>query len=131
LSLFWFVESSCGYNQALSEEELDLQEEIPLDKTQPLALKFLKEAVNGAWLQSVFTSPPLVAQSSAFHRLEYNLIGCFFGYRTPSLSKFLNSLIGLPSIENLKSKDKSHKPSWSRGLWDDVNLENLECHLKK
>jgi len=32
----------------LSEEELDLQEEIPLDKTQPLALKFLKEAVNGA-----------------------------------------------------------------------------------
>ena len=43
--------------------------------TQALALKFLYDAVNGACVQSVFTSPPLVAQSSAFHKLEYILIG--------------------------------------------------------
>jgi hypothetical protein len=39
------------------------------------ALKFLYDAVNGAFVQSVFTMPPLVAQSSAFHKLEYILIG--------------------------------------------------------
>ncbi|XLR01700.1 hypothetical protein S83_067898, partial [Arachis hypogaea] len=62
--------------EAIMEEFDDdkLHEETPLDQTQPLAFKFLKEAVNGAWLQSVFTSPPLVAQSSAFERLEYNFI---------------------------------------------------------
>ena len=70
--------------------------------TQALALKFLYDAVNGACVQSVFTSPPLVAQSSAFHRLEYILIGCSFGNATPFDSMFLNSLIGVPSTEKLK-----------------------------
>ena len=64
--------------------------------------EFLKEAVNGASLQSVLTRPPLVAQSSAFHRLEYILIAWFLGNGTPFDSMFLNSLIGLPSTEKLK-----------------------------
>ena len=79
------------------EDEFELQEETPLDQTQALALKFLKDAVKGAWFQSVLTRPPLVAQSSAFQRLEYILMDWFFGYGTPAESRFLNSLIGLPS----------------------------------
>jgi len=82
-------------------EEEAHEEEPEEDHTQASALKFLYEAMNGAWLQSVFTSPPLVAQSSASHRLEYILIGCFFGNGTPFVSKFLNSLMGVPSTENL------------------------------
>ena len=84
--------------------EFEPQEEAPEDQTQALALKFLYEAVKGAWLQSVFTKPPLVAQSSAFHRLEYILIAWFFGYGTPFDSKFLNFLIGVPSTEKLKKQ---------------------------
>uniref|UniRef100_A0A9I9E7D2 Uncharacterized protein n=1 Tax=Cucumis melo TaxID=3656 RepID=A0A9I9E7D2_CUCME len=61
-----------------------------------------EEASNGAWVQSVFTSPPLVAQLSAFHKLEYILIGCFFGKGTPIDSELLNSLIGVSSTEKLK-----------------------------
>ena len=82
-------------------EEEEHEEEPEEDQTQASALKFLYEAVNGAWLQSVFTSPPLVAQSSASHKLEYILMGWFLGNGTPFVSKFLNSLIGVPSTENL------------------------------
>ncbi|MCH93084.1 hypothetical protein A2U01_0014032, partial [Trifolium medium] len=58
---------------------LEEQEEPEEVQTQACALKFLYVAVNGAWAQSVFTSPPLVAQFSAFHRLEYILMAWFFG----------------------------------------------------
>lgn len=57
--------------------------------------------MNGALDQSVLTRPPLVAQSSAFHKLAYNLIGLFFGNKTPIDSEFLNSLIGVSSTVNL------------------------------
>ncbi|RYR30295.1 hypothetical protein Ahy_A01g001490 isoform E [Arachis hypogaea] len=97
------VSNSCESHELLVEEEPEPepQDEAPLDHMQASALKFLYEAVNGAFVQSVFTSPPLVAQSSAFHKLEYILIGWLFGKGTPMLSEFLNSLIGVPSTENL------------------------------
>ena len=79
-------------------------EEAPLVQTHALALKFLYDAVNGALLQSVLTKPPLVAQSSAFQRLEYIFIAWLFGYGTPFDSLFLNLLIGFPSTEKLKQK---------------------------
>ena len=60
--------------------------------------------MNGAFDQSVFTNPPLVAQSSAFHRLEYSLIAWFFGNGTPIDSAFLNSLMGTLSTKKLRSK---------------------------
>ena len=97
------MESNSSESQALGEEAEFEQEEVPEDTVQALALKFLYEAVNGAWLQSVLTSPPLVAQSSAFQRLEYILIAWFLGNGTPFDSMFLNSLIGAPSTEKLKS----------------------------
>lgn len=75
------------------ELDLEWQEDEPTDENQ-------MHALNGALLQSVFTRPPCVVQSSAFHRLEYILIAWFFGYGTPTLSEFLNSLIGVPSTEN-------------------------------
>lgn len=56
-----------SFEELEGEEE---QEEEPEDQMHAWALKFLYEAVNGALLQSVFTSPPRVAQSSAFQRLE-------------------------------------------------------------
>lgn len=62
--------------------------------------------MNGAFVQSVLTSPPLVAQLSAFHKLEYILIGWFFGKGTPIVSEFLNSLMGVPSTENLNKELK-------------------------
>ncbi|THU52755.1 hypothetical protein C4D60_Mb10t07270 [Musa balbisiana] len=58
--------NSCHIQELLPEE----QEEAPEDQRQPSASKLLKAAVNGALDQSVFTSPPRVAQSSASHRLE-------------------------------------------------------------
>jgi hypothetical protein len=63
--------------------------------------------VKGARVQSVLIRPPLVAQSSAFQRLEYILICCFFGKGTPVDSKFLNSLMGFPSTEKLKKITKN------------------------
>lgn len=76
--------------------------DAPEDHMQALELKFLREAVNGGCDQSVLTSPPLVAQSSAFQRLEVILIGWFFGKGIPILdSRFLNSLMGMPSTDNL------------------------------
>ncbi|KAK7822004.1 putative xyloglucan endotransglucosylase/hydrolase protein 23, partial [Quercus suber] len=59
----------------VEEGEFEPQEDAPEVQTQAFALKFLYEAVKGACVQSVLTSPPLVAQSSAFQRLEYILIG--------------------------------------------------------
>jgi len=64
--------------------------------------------VNGAFVQSVLTSPPLVAQLSAFHKLEYILIGWFFGKGTPIVSEFLNSLMRVPSTENLNKELKEN-----------------------
>ena len=87
------------------EAELELQEDFPLAQMQALALKFLYDAVNGALHQSVLTRPPWVAQSSAFHRLEYILIGWLFGNGTAIASEFLNSLMGVPSTENLKKQN--------------------------
>ena len=49
-------------------QEDDVDDEEPA--RQALAFKFLYEAVKGACFQSVFTRPPCVAQSSAFHKLE-------------------------------------------------------------
>lgn len=85
----------------------EVQEVEPEDRhTQALSsLKFLYEAVKGAWVQSVLTRPPLVAQSSAFQRLEYILMGRFFGYGTPIDSMFLNSLMGVPSTDNLTTEN--------------------------
>ena len=60
--------------------------------------------MKGALDQSVFTNPPLVAQSSAFQRLEYILMGWFFGKGTPIDSAFLNSLMGTLSTKKLKKK---------------------------
>jgi len=80
---------------------LEEQEEPEEVQIQAFALKFLYEAMNGALVQSVFTIPPLVAQLSAFQRLEYILMAWFFGKATPFDSKFLNSLIGIPSTEKL------------------------------
>ena len=111
MSLFWLVESNSSFSHPLFEDEevLELQEDDPEDHTQALALKFLYEAVKGAWPQSVFTSPPLVAQSSAFQRLEYILMGWFFGYGTPRDSAFLNSLMGVPSTEKLNWTEQTSK----------------------
>ncbi|ONK72213.1 uncharacterized protein A4U43_C04F17010 [Asparagus officinalis] len=41
--------------------------------------------MNGAWLQSVFTLPPCVAQSSAFHTDAYIFMGWLIGYGFGSL----------------------------------------------
>lgn len=57
----------------LEEEEFlgeDVHLETPKDRTQASALKFWKDAVKGAFVQSILTMPPLVAQSSAFQILE-------------------------------------------------------------
>lgn len=78
-----------------------MQDDEPGARTQALALKFLKEAVKGAFDQSVFTRPPMVAQSSAFHRLAYILIGWLLGKGTPIDSKLLNTLMGMLSTKNL------------------------------
>ena len=86
----------------VEEGEFEPQEDAPEVQTQAFALKFLYKAVKGACVQSVLTSPPLVAQSSAFQRLEYILIGWFFGNGTPFDSKFLNSLMGVPFTEKLR-----------------------------
>ncbi|PKI59846.1 hypothetical protein CRG98_019728 [Punica granatum] len=59
------------------------------------------EAVKGVLDESVLMRQPLTAQSSAFHRLEYILIGWSFGNGTPIDPAFLNSPIGVPSTENL------------------------------
>lgn len=94
------MESNCCESKTeLVEFEFELQEVEPEDRQMQAlsALKFLYEAVKGAWDQSVLTRPPLVAQSSAFQRLEYILMDWFFGYGTPIDSKFLNSLMGVPS----------------------------------
>ena len=87
------------------DEVVEGQDDFPEDQTHASALKFLYEAVNGAFDQSVFTRPPLVAQSSAFQRLEYILIGWFFVNGTPIDSEFSNSLIGVPSTENLQHQN--------------------------
>ena len=86
-------------------ELLELQEDVPEVQTQAFALKFLYEAVKGACVQSVLTSPPLVAQSSAFQRLECIFIAWFLGNGTPIDSKFLNSLMGVPSTDRLKKQE--------------------------
>jgi len=46
--------------------------------------------------------PAHVAQSSAFRRLEYNLMGWFLGNGIPLDSWFLKSLIGMLSANNLE-----------------------------
>ena len=86
----------------VEEGEFEPQKDALEVQTQAFALKFLYEAVKGVYVQSVLTSPSLVAQSSAFQRLEYILIGWFFGNGTPFDSKFLNSLMGVPSTEKLR-----------------------------
>ena len=101
MSLSWLAESNSCESKTELEFELELEQDDDAeedDQTQARSsLKLLYEAVKGAWVQSVLTRPPLVAQSSAFQRLEYILIGWFFGYGTPIDSKFLNSLMGVPS----------------------------------
>ena len=92
--------------EVLEDGDFELQEDDPEDHKHALALKFLYDAVKGACVQSVFTSPPLVAESSAFQRLEYNLMGCFFGNGMPIDSEFLNFLMGVPSTEKLKCAAK-------------------------
>lgn len=87
-----------SFEELEGEEE---QEEEPEDQMHAWVLKFLYEAVKGALLQSVLTSPPRVAQSSAFQRLEYIHIAWFFGNGIPLDPRFLNSRIGVPSTENL------------------------------
>ncbi|RYR76999.1 hypothetical protein Ahy_A01g001490 isoform D [Arachis hypogaea] len=51
------VSNSCESHELLVEEEPEPepQDEAPLDHMQASALKFLYEAVNGAFVQSVFT----------------------------------------------------------------------------
>ncbi|MFS7985568.1 hypothetical protein Hanom_Chr11g00999931 [Helianthus anomalus] len=70
-----------------------------------LALNFRYEAVKGALVQSVFTRPPWVAQSSAFHKLAYTLIGWLLGKGTPAASWLLNTLTGMLSIKKLQQED--------------------------
>eukprot|EP01018_Ginkgo_biloba_P003172 Gb_22328 [translate_table: standard] len=62
--------------------------------------KFLYVDTNGACDQSVFTSPPFVAHSSAFHMDEYTPIPFLFGNATPLFSLFLNTRIGTSSTKN-------------------------------
>lgn len=50
--------------------DFEVQDLDPDETTQASALKFLKEAVKGAFVQSVLTRPPIVAQSLASQRLE-------------------------------------------------------------
>lgn len=71
------------------------------EASHPSTWKLLYEATNGALDQSVFSSPPLVAQSSAFHRLEYIFMGWSNGNLTPKSLLFLNTLIGTSSTKNL------------------------------
>lgn len=47
-----------------------------------------------------------MAQSLAFHSMEWILIGWLFGKATPSDSRFLNSLMGVLSTENLEKIEK-------------------------
>ena len=77
--------------------------------------------MKGACVQSVLISPPLVAQSSAFQRLEYILIGWFFGNGTPFDSKFLNSLMGVPFTEKLRWKSKKSIKSVYGKIWNKVH----------
>ncbi|CAN6482146.1 unnamed protein product [Victoria cruziana] len=65
----WFIQA---------EDEASQDERDPVF-AHPLMLMLLKVAVKGAFVQSVLTRPPCVAQSSASHRLAYNLIACLFG----------------------------------------------------
>lgn len=112
--------SSCCVNHKLFlGAELGLHDDLPPDPTQALALKFLYDAVNGAFDESVFTLPPCVAQSSAFQRLEYTLIAWLWGKGTPIDSKFLNSLIGVVSTENIVSGDSSSR----------VSRDKLQLHV--
>ena len=71
------------------------------DDSQPSTWNPLQDAMNGALDQSVFSSPPRVAQSSAFHRLEYIFIGWLNGNFTPKSLQFLNTLMGTSSTKNL------------------------------
>ena len=86
----------------VEEGEFEPQEDAPEVQTQAFALKFLYKAVKGAYVQSVLTSPPLIAYTLAFQRLEYILIGWFFENGTPFDSKFLNSLMAVPFTEKLR-----------------------------
>lgn len=81
------------------------------EASQPSIWKPLYEAMKGALDQSVFSSPPLVAQSSAFHRLEYIFIGWLNGKRTPKSLQFLNTLIGMSSTKNLFGNWHHHQSS--------------------
>lgn len=64
--------------------------------------------MKGALAQLVFSRPPLVAQSSAFQRLEYSFIGWLNGKRTPRSFAFLNTRIGMLSTKNLIKKKNSN-----------------------
>ena len=77
--------------------------------------------MKGACVQFVLTSPPLVAQSSVFQRLEYILIGWFFGNGTPFDSKFLNSLMGVPFTEKLRWKSKKSIQSVYEKIGNEVH----------
>nr|ACN33275.1 unknown [Zea mays] len=74
---------------------------LPPSQTQASALKPRKEATKGALDQSALTRPPCVAQSSAFHRLAYSLMGCVLGNATPRASWFLKSRTGVPSTAKI------------------------------
>lgn len=79
------------------------------DASQPSTWKLLYVAMKGALDQSVFSSPPLVAQSSAFQRLEYIFMGWLNGNFTPKSLQFLNTLMGTSSTKNLRVKKKTIK----------------------
>lgn len=64
--------------------------------------------MKGAWLQSVLTLPPCVAQSSAFHIELYTPMGWSFGYGNPCFSMLVWTRIGVSSTRNL-SREKHIK----------------------
>ncbi|GER41768.1 methionine aminopeptidase 1B [Striga asiatica] len=99
LALFYCTELKIDCeNQELADEFCEQELVAP---EQANALKFVYEAVKGAWLQSVFTSPPLVAQSSAFQRLEYTHMGWLFGWsmcENPLLDQTTNETVVLDRL---------------------------------
>ncbi|KAJ8433759.1 hypothetical protein Cgig2_025922 [Carnegiea gigantea] len=81
-------------------------------------------AVNGALVQSILTRPPWIAQSSAFQRLEYILIGWFFGKGTTMDSKFLNCPIGVEISSWVEPETELFLPA-TFALAEDIGVESV------
>jgi hypothetical protein len=66
-----------------------------------------------------------VAQSSAFQRLECIFIAWFLGNGTPIDSKFLNSLMGVPSTDRLEKQEGKELLKKEESLEINYRINNI------